>query len=135
MRREKAIRELAAARARATEAERVAHAGAPIGAAADAAAETPDEALLQSYVAAGEASARCAGAMAEERAARRASRQCEEDLHDVRFQIERLTANSVRVTTPLSEELDRARRQLAALDARREDLYRKPITVASGLPV
>ena len=73
--------------------------------------------------------------MAEERAARRASRQCEEDLHDVRFQIERLTANSVRVTTPLSEELDRARRQLAALDARREDLYRKPITVASGLPV
>jgi serine/threonine-protein kinase len=92
-------------------------------------------ALVAAWRAAGETAARCAAAFAAERDARAALDACVEELADVRFQIERLRDNADRTTAPQSEEADRLRRKVAALESRRGDLYRKLIGAAAALGV
>jgi serine/threonine-protein kinase len=95
----------------------------------------PAGSLVRAYRAAGEAARLCDEAAAAEQAALEAAKQGEDELQDVRFQIDQLASNSVRATAPLSEKLDSLQRDIGSFDERRAELYRKLIEAAGALTV
>jgi len=130
---EEVRRELAAARGQVATAERNLRSAVGTPAARGDEPEHPDQAVVEAYQAAGEAAARYEEAAAEERSARRLLREADEELRDIRFQIEQLSDNRTHMIEPLAAEFDGGRRELALREARRGELYRKLIGLAAAL--
>jgi hypothetical protein len=133
--REEAAFELATARSAVIQAETNARGGRAPVANDVRPLVVPDEELLRAYRSVGEVAVRCDQALEKERVARGAHRECEDHLRDVRFQIDGLTTNAARAVAALSDEIVILQRQIAALDHRRGNLYRKLITTGASLPV